>query len=199
MTMSGPRIFTAAFFIAALSSCIAAPASAALAPEPLHLQVTVCDRASVDQAILTAAQAVAADAYRRVGVIIDWSDTGCIAGAPGVYVNLTSDDAEAINFSNVTLGFAASGTSDATVLYDRIEIVARHYHVKREILLGYTIAHELGHLLLPPHSHSDRGVMRACLDLELAAGKLLRFTREQGVLIVRTIESAHAPMVVATR
>jgi hypothetical protein len=199
MTMSGSRTLQAAIFIAALSSCIAAPAFAEPAPAPLHLQVTVCDRASVDQTILSAAKVVTADAYRRIGVIIDWSDAGCIAGAPGVYVNLTSGGAERINFKDVTLGFAESGTSDATVLYDRVEIVARHYHVKRQILLGYTIAHELGHLLLPPHSHSDTGVMRACLNLELAAARLLQFTREQGVLIVRRIESARAPMVVATR
>ncbi len=197
--MSGSRTFQAAILIVALSSCVAAPAFAKPAPEPLHLQVTVCDRAGVDQTILSAAKVVTADAYRYIGVIIDWSDAGCIAGAPGVYVNLTSDSTDGIDFSNVTIGFAESGTSDATVLYDRVEIVARHYHVKRQILLGYTIAHELGHLLLPPHSHSVTGVMRACLNLELAAAKQLQFTREQGVLIVRTIESLHAPMVVATR
>lgn len=197
--MSGSRTFHAAIVIAALSSCVAAPAFAKPALEPLHLQVTVCDRAGVDQTILTDAKAVTADAYRRIGVIIDWSDAGCIAGAPGVYVDLTSDGAEGIDFSNVTLGFAQSGTADATVLYARVEIVARHYHIKRQILLGYTIAHELGHLLLPPHSHSDTGVMRACLNLELAAAKQLQFTPEQGVLIVRRIEWLHPPMVVATR
>ncbi len=197
--MSGSRTFQAAIVIAALSSCVAAPAFAEPARDPLHLQVTVCDRAGVDQTILTDAKVVTADAYRLIGVIIDWSDAGCIAGAPGVYVDLTSDGAEGIDFSNVTLGFAQSGTADATVLYDRVEIVARHYHIKRQILLGYTIAHELGHLLLPPHSHSDAGVMRACLNLELAAAKQLQFTREQGVLIVQRIESLHAPMVVATR
>ena len=141
--MSGSRTLQAAIFIGALSSCIAAPAFAEPARAPLHLRVTVCDRASVDQTILTAAKVVTADAYRRIGVIIDWSDAGCIAGAPGVYVNLTSGGAEGVNFSNVTLGFAESGTSDATVLYDRVEIVARHYRVQRQILLGYTMAHEL--------------------------------------------------------
>jgi hypothetical protein len=198
MTMSGSRIFQAAFFIAALSSCVAAPALAAPAPDPLHLQVTVCDLASVHQAILTAAEAVADDAYRRIGVIIDWSDR-CLAGAPGLYVNLTFVSSAVIELSDVTVGFAESGATDATVLYDRVELVAHRYHVKREILLGYAIAHELGHLLLPPHSHSETGVMRACLDLELAAAKRLQFTREQGVLIVRRIESAQAPIVVATR
>ena len=107
--MSGSRTLQAAIFIAALSSCIAAPAFAEPAPAPLHLQVTVCDRASVDQIILSAAKVVTADAYRRIGVIIDWSDAGCIAGAPGVYVNLTSGGAERVNFANVTLGFAESG------------------------------------------------------------------------------------------
>jgi hypothetical protein len=83
-------------------------------------------------------------------------------------------------------------------LYDRVEFVAHRYHVKREILLGYVIAHELGHLLLPPHSHSETGVMRACLDLELAAAKRLQFTREQGVLILKKVEIWESAATVAT-
>jgi len=64
--------------------------------------------------------------------------------------------------------------------------------VKREVLLGYSIAHEMGHLLLPPNSHSISGVMRASLNLDLAAARRLRFTREQGALIVRALEKASA-------
>ena len=58
------------------------------------------------------------------------------------------------------------------------------------------MAHELGHLLLPPHSHSPAGVMRATIDLELASAKKLRFTHDQGALIVRKIEGS--PIAVAT-
>ena len=99
-------------------------------------------RASI-RPFLSAAKVVTADAYRRIGVIIDWSDAGCIAGAPGVYVNLTSGGAEGINFSNVTHRLRRIGDVGRDRARDRRrEIVARHYHVKRQILLGYTIAHE---------------------------------------------------------
>jgi len=82
------------------------------------------------------------------------------------------------------------------VLYDRVAAFAHTYHIKRQVLLGYTMAHELGHLLLPPNSHSNSGVMRASLDLERAAARRLRFTPGQGVLIVRRLESP--AMTVAT-
>jgi hypothetical protein len=52
------------------------------------------------------------------------------------------------------------------------------------------MAHEIGHLLLPPNSHSWQGVMRPVINLEEAAAKRLRFTREQGEQIVRRIETS---------
>ena len=33
-------------------------------------------------------------------------------------------------------------------------------------LLGYVMAHELGHLMLPPNSHSVAGVMRPNFDID---------------------------------
>ena len=98
----------------------------------------------------------------------------------------------------MTLGFAAPGTSEATILYNRVGKFSKRYGLKREVLLGYAIAHEVGHLLLPPNSHSPSGVMRANIDLQRAAAKKLRFTRQQGELILEKLEG-FAPVVVATR
>jgi hypothetical protein len=97
-----------------------------------------------------------------------------------------------------TLGFAESGTRDATVLYDRVKRFSRYYRVNRGVLLGYVIAHELGHLLLPPKSHSVTGVMRGTIDLQLAAAKQLRFTPEEGQLIRRKLEKSASLVALAT-
>jgi predicted Zn-dependent protease len=99
-------------------------------------------------------------------------------------------DKTAVDVDSLTVGFAEPGTSVATVLYDRVVFFSRRYHVKREVLLGYAIAHELGHLLLPPNSHSTEGVMRPSINLEQASAKRLRFTSRQAELIARRIENS---------
>jgi hypothetical protein len=49
------------------------------------------------------------------------------------------------------------------------------------VLLGRVIAHELGHVLLPPNSHSLNGIMRGNIDL--ARENPDRFTSEQALMI----------------
>lgn len=49
----------------------------------------------------------------------------------------------------------------ATVYADRVEWQAGQSRVSRPVLMGRTIAHELGHLLLATTAHSDAGLMRA--------------------------------------
>jgi hypothetical protein len=48
----------------------------------------------------------------------------------------------------------------STVYADRVEMLAAHADVNSTTLLGRTIAHEIGHLLLGTVIHSDRGLMR---------------------------------------
>ena len=48
-------------------------------------------------------------------------------------------------------------------------------------VLGLTIAHEIGHMLLPRYSHSAFGIMRPSLDLERAM--LPQFSAVQANLI----------------
>jgi hypothetical protein len=49
----------------------------------------------------------------------------------------------------------------ATVFTDRTHAVAQQFGLPHGLLLGYTIAHEVGHLLLDQAGHSASGVMRA--------------------------------------
>src|SRR4030095_16586544 len=112
-------------------------------------------------------------------------------------VNVLSQDmAEPFYVSDETVGFAVPGSRAANVIYERIRRIARRRHVASGLLLGYVIAHELGHLLLPAHSHSSSGLMRPDLDMELAATRKLRFTADQVALIqerltVQQVVSTH--------
>jgi len=158
-------------------------------PARIHVFVAICDAGHVAPAILDKATRIVDAVYADIGVDIDWTDE-CGGGAPALEVHLVAHDPADGTVSNVTMGFAESGTSAATILYDRVDRFARRYHIKREVLLGYGIAHEVGHLLLPPNSHSPTGVMRPNLDLELASAKRLRFTSEQAALIVGKLEAS---------
>jgi hypothetical protein len=159
-----------------------------------HLSVAICGSDQVPPSLLAKAEVLAADVYRDIGVAIDW--TGCGDHEDALEVDLMTRGEIADPVGDATLGFAEPGTSVATVLYDRVGTFARRYGLKREVLLGYAIAHEVGHLLLPPHAHSVWGVMRANIDLHKAAERKLRFTREQGELILRRLEVG--PIIVAT-
>ena len=48
----------------------------------------------------------------------------------------------------------------ATVYIDRVLDLARHLDINYTTLLGRTIAHEIGHLLLATNTHSTSGLMR---------------------------------------
>ena len=48
----------------------------------------------------------------------------------------------------------------ATVYIDRVVDLARHLDINHATLLGRTIAHEIGHLLLATNTHSTSGLMR---------------------------------------
>jgi hypothetical protein len=52
----------------------------------------------------------------------------------------------------------------AYVFYDAVSRTAKRYDLPVFALLGYAMAHELGHLLLPPEAHGKAGVMRGSWD-----------------------------------
>ena len=86
-------------------------------------------------------------------------------------------------------GFIARETGRAYILTHRIIDLARRYGDDFRRLLGQTIAHELGHLLLPSDSHADRGIMQAHLGVRAYSSSY--FTPEQGVAIrARLAEAA---------
>ena len=84
-------------------------------------------------------------------IIVDEQSAKRLQAAPGVFgAALTTDD-----------GFG----SRAYVYFGRIQqMCGVHHDVKEPFLLGAVVAHELGHLLLGPNSHSPWGIMKPDLE-----------------------------------
>ena len=178
------RIWPTGLFILAMTYGGAAGAGAAPQQEVRDLTVAVAHYADVDPKTMKEAERVASDVYRRAGIEIQWVEPSTYEGATRLYVNVLSQEMAAPYYaSDETVGFAIPGSRAANVIYERVRQAARRRHVASGVLLGYVIAHELGHLLLPAHSHSSSGLMRPDIDMELAATKKLRFTAHQVALI----------------
>lgn len=63
------------------------------------------------------------------------------------------------------LGQAANGSGRAYIFTIRVRNIALKHAYDFDIVLGRVMAHEVGHLLLPAHSHSASGIMRENLDM----------------------------------
>jgi hypothetical protein len=69
------------------------------------------------------------------------------------------------------------------VFYDSVEKLHQDWHVSLSRVLGHTMAHEVGHLLLGTHAHSQVGIMRPKWqgqELRRVEMGALLFTPEQG-------------------
>jgi hypothetical protein len=70
-----------------------------------------------------------------------------------------------VEFATNTGGVAIRADGEAgsgyiTIYYDRVEEIATRVNNCIRCVLGNTLAHEIGHLLLPAGSHSKTGVMQ---------------------------------------
>lgn len=113
-------------------------------------------------------------------------------GAMAVDLKILSQSMAArVQSGREQLGFAlpstkAGSASAAWVFYHRVEYLAQSKDADQGQILGHAIAHEVGHLLLGPDRHSEKGIMRANWDRktlqEAGRGQLL-FTRQQAELV----------------
>jgi hypothetical protein len=78
------------------------------------------------------------------------------------------------------------------VFFDRVTEVSQIHRVPLALVLGITVAHEIGHLLLPRQPHALAGIMRAKLDSKdwrLAAQGSLGFADRQMQIISAGVEA----------
>jgi hypothetical protein len=83
----------------------------------------------------------------------------------------------------------------AYAFHERIEASAQRHGTDPAKILGYVMAHEVGHILLARGAHSFTGIMRShwnrfeILSIERS---LLRFTNEQARSIRQTVADVNA-------
>jgi hypothetical protein len=149
-----------------------------LLPLALLVTIRVYDSAGLPAADLRAAMRTAETALRSAAVGPAWvvcppppavppdNSTGC-TGLPqesDLLVRIVR--APTTVASPDTLGFAAVDTAAgrgtlATVFADRVARFAARAGIEDATLVGYAIAHEIGHLLLGTDAHAPSGLMRA--------------------------------------
>ena len=191
-----PRIFFCCLVISA-GILLAGPP-----PTSGDITVRVFNWAHVDPEMLSAAEGEASRIFRGARVGVTWlncspstsrPDQAPICAQPcpwGQFVLRTVSDVPP-GFEKAWLGVAFNETGIyASIFYNRVDEVAKEGIATHSQILGHTMAHELGHLLLDLRGHSHFGIMRErwnTQDLRSAAMGALLFTPTERALIRRSV------------
>jgi hypothetical protein len=134
-----------------------------------RMEVLVCNGARVPAYVLTAAEAEAGFVFQQADIDVKWSD--CQSGlsrphdSPWFVIRLRADRVQ-YSASDLALhamgrAFMADGEGYiADVYYRPVKVMSENSQASMSSLIGYTMAHEIGHLLLGP-GHRAHGIMRA--------------------------------------
>jgi hypothetical protein len=164
----------------------------------LGITVQVYNWASVATQTLAAAETQATRIFHDAGVAVSWlncpltssehqANPICIEpGSSNHFVVRINPQAPA-DRTTTSLGVALSeGGIYATIFYPRVDEYAKERIATHDQILGHALAHELGHLLLGPVSHTRFGIMRGQWtreDLQSMAMGALLFSPQQSVAI----------------
>jgi hypothetical protein len=179
------------------TSSFAHPPAPPTPDQPPHLQVSLFNDARVDSATLAEAEARASAIFAESGIAVDW--LVCAAADPADFSPRRTACSALVWPSHLSVRIRPEATSvsadtfgQAFVdphgegLYSNVyfENLARpnRSSLSNGEMLGYVLAHELGHLLLGTNSHSASGIMQPRWDsstLRAAALSSLVFTRGQ--------------------
>jgi hypothetical protein len=178
-------------------------------PDGLRLVLVVHNHANVPHAELRQALAVAERLYHPVGGRLDWMNpeafaheqrAAALARRPQavslVHVGLlTGPGSDRTGPRTGVLGVASARSRWAYVFHDRIgEYLRRHPRSGRaDLLLGYVIAHEVGHVLLADNYHPATGLMALLLNHGGIDGRTLTFSKDEVARIRVRISSDAAP------
>jgi len=171
---------------------ILAPRLVAFAQPVPPIKLRSYDHAHVGDQTMEKAKRRVSFIVQQAGIRAEW----VADGEPQLRILVIEQMSAVITSSGEVFGFTPKdpdGTSSgiAYVAYASIQALVQNPEPGRPRLdpadlLGYCIAHEIGHLLLPPGSHSPSGIMRARWrgdDFKLIATGRLLFTAEQAKLI----------------
>jgi len=140
----------------------------------LRIRTRVCNMAKVKPEILSSGLIEAGTIFKRIGIEIEWKECPCnsLVGAAEFQLRVIPTLFPTVHGipQRGHLGYAAASEEGgvlATIFYDRVEDLTLVNNPST--VLGYAIAHEMGHLLLGKtlrggRYHSDSGIMRAKWD-----------------------------------
>src|SRR5262245_51880128 len=185
-----------AIVVCLMSAAFTVSAPRVEAGDEAVIRVRLYDYAGISDKTVADTQRRIANFYTPIGVTIDWASTFRPHSTrdhgrlQDFTINILNRSMAArTNWPPDALGSAVvsregEGTI-AYVLFDRLKAAAAAARWSVEDLLALVVAHELGHLLLPPGSHSE-GLMRGGWDVsELRRMHLdsLAFTPDHMALI----------------
>ena len=178
----------------AVTAGLAAPAAAT---EPVPMRVVIYDYADVPEAALDAGQRTVDRIFGTIGVEITWMDPGrfqqampddivlrrAFVGAV-LQINIVSPAMQRkLGIHGHAAGSAITGTRLAWVSLAQVKRSSEQADTDLGTALGYVIAHEIGHLLLPANSHAVRGLMQERVDPRLIATNNMWFLPEHATII----------------
>ena len=159
----------------------------------LILNVQLLNPAHARPKFVTEAEMEAARIYHAAGITIVWDECACsqVPSPTTVMLRLSPRFPGSVRQEN--LGYAPTGDeggSLAIIFYDRVEAMTPGESPSR--VLGYAIAHEIGHLLLGRNAHSSAGLMRGYWtrkDLKPSYRDQMNFTLGQAERMRTRIDS----------
>jgi hypothetical protein len=144
---------------------------------PAHVIVRLDDLAGIPAQDLNEAKSEVSRVFRAADVDVNWVDSSASRDAGQLTLILLKHNAQPSRETGDVAGQAIREASRAYVYCDKLETVTKHLPVDANVILGRVMAHEIGHLLLPPNSHSTVGIMRPHADLSQAG--VTMFTHAQ--------------------
>jgi hypothetical protein len=165
------------------------------------ITIHVYDYVGVDPQTLTEAERTASRVFRKAGVESQWTGPSRSFESSDIQLDIVAGVmVDRLGLPDGVIGVAPGaepGRRLSYVFYDRVESLAAKQMSRRAHasicegastaqILGYAMAHEIGHLLLNLQTHSDVGIMRANWDvrtLQDACYGYLLFTRQQAELM----------------
>ena len=155
------------------------------AASPPSVAVVAFDQAGIDAGVLARAKTEIARIYGEAGVSVRWIEPAALESSEAFTIQLLLRR-RPVNGSTSIMGTAIGDVHEARgsafVFYDRVLVSAHQEHQDVARVLAYAMAHEMGHLLLPPAAHSPSGIMRADRDgndLRRIGNGSLQFTDAQ--------------------
>jgi hypothetical protein len=130
----------------------------------LGVTIRVDNLARIPDRDLEAARSEAGRIFQESGVDITWVGNEMLTGPGRMTVILVNAGPQSALDAGDVAGSAVRTVSRAYVYCNRIAVVSNRSPVDANVILGRVIAHEIGHLLLPPNSHARVGIMRPQVD-----------------------------------